>query len=446
MLHVFCDFDGTITEPDTLCFLTERLGAGPEHYRETGRLLRAGALSLREAVARDVGTIRTPFAEAAALLRAHVTVDAGFTPFARWCAANHVPLTILSGGFEEIVELLLRPTGAPVHDVRANRFRPGTWECRFRDDSPHGHDKAAALRAARAAGRRTVLVGGAVEHLVLRRDPPGHQVHSSRRDEFALLAAAHAAGLRVPRVRWCEEDAAVLGSPFFVMDFVAGETLARRLLRDAEYAPARTALPGQLAAALAGIHALDARAPELAFLPRPPADATPAAAELGRHEQLYRAVTLDPHPALELALRWLAAAPPAPHAEALVHGDFRIGNVSFGPEGLPALLDWELAHVGDPLEDLGWLCVRAWRFGADALPVGGLCQREEFFAAYARTGGMPVDPAAVRWWEVFGNLKWAIICVMQARSFVDGVRSVELASLGRRVAEMELELLELTEA
>src|SRR5205823_3044845 len=308
MLHVFCDFDGTITEPDTLCFLTERLGAGPEHYRETGRLLRAGALSLREAVARDVGTIRTPFAEAAALLRAHVTVDAGFTPFARWCAANHIPLTILSGGFEEIVELLLRPTGAPVHDVRANRFRPGTWECRFRDDSPHGHDKAAALRAARAAGRRPVLVGvetvaiehlrrlaggasreiwafdavlpgGAVERLVLRRDPPGHQVHSSRRDEFALLAAAHTAGLRVPRVRWCEEDAAVLGSPFFVMDFVAGETLARRLLRDAEYAPARAALPGQLAAALAGIHALDARAPELAFLPRPPADAAPAAAE-----------------------------------------------------------------------------------------------------------------------------------------------------------------------
>ena len=288
--------------------------------------------------------------------------------------------------------------------------------------------------------------GGAVEHLVLRRDPPGHQVHSSRRDEFALLAAAHAAGLRVPRVRWCEEDAGVLGSPFFVMDFVAGETLARRLLRDAEYAPARTALPGQLAAALAGIHALDARAPGLAFLPRPPVDATPAAAELERHEQLYRAVTLDPHPALELALRWLAAAPPGPRAETLVHGDFRIGNVIFGPEGLRAVLDWELAHVGDPLEDLGWLCVRSWRFGADDRPVGGLCQREEFFAAYARAGGTPVDPAAVRWWEVFGNLKWAIICVMQARSFVDGARSVELASLGRRVAEMELELLELTEA
>jgi len=159
MLHVFCDFDGTITEPDTLRLLTERLGAGPEHCRETDRLLRAGALSHREALARDLGTIRAPFAEAAALLRAHVTIDPEFAPFARWCAAHAVPLTILSGGFEEIVELLLGPTGAPVHDVRANRFRPGTWECRFRDDSPHGHDKAAALRSARAEGRRTVLVG-----------------------------------------------------------------------------------------------------------------------------------------------------------------------------------------------------------------------------------------------------------------------------------------------
>ena len=291
-----------------------------------------------------------------------------------------------------------------------------------------------------------VLPDGAVERLVLRRDPPGHQVLSSRRDEFVLLAAAHAAGLRVPRVRWCEDDPGVLGSPFFVMDFVPGETLARRLLRDAAYAPARAALPGQLAEALAGIHALDARAPELAFLPRPPVDATPAAAELARHEQLYRTVTLDPHPTLELAFRWLAAAPPAPRATTVVHGDFRVGNVIFGPEGLRAVLDWELAHTGDPLEDLGWLCVRAWRFGADALPVGGLCQRPELFAAYERAGGAPVDPAAVHWWEVFGNLKWAIICVMQARSFVDGVRSVELASLGRRVAEMELELLELTEA
>jgi aminoglycoside phosphotransferase (APT) family kinase protein len=287
---------------------------------------------------------------------------------------------------------------------------------------------------------------GGVERLVLRRDPPSHHVQSSRRDEFRLLGAAHAAGIPVPRVRWCEDDPAILDAPFFVMEFVEGETIARRLLRDAEFATARATLPAQLAAALARIHALDAASPALAFLAAPASGESPAAAELARHEQLYRAITPDPHPALELAFRWLAARLPPVRPLSVVHGDFRIGNVMFGADGLRAVLDWELAHRGDPLEDIGWLCVRSWRFGADDRPVGGLCGRERFFADYERAGGTRVDPSAVRWWEVFGNLKWGIVCIMQARTFLDGgVRSVELASLGRRVAEMELELLELTE-
>jgi aminoglycoside phosphotransferase (APT) family kinase protein len=287
---------------------------------------------------------------------------------------------------------------------------------------------------------------GRAERLVLRRDPPGHHVQNSRAAEFALLGAAAAAGIPVPRVRWCEEDPAVLGSAFFVMDFVEGETLARRLLRDAEYAPARAALPGQLAAALARIHAIDPADPRLAALPRPQEGDAPAAAELQRYEQIFRVISPDPHPALELAFRWLAARLPPSGPLRLVHGDFRVGNVMFGPEGLRAVLDWELAHLGDPLEDLGWLCVRSWRFGADDKPVGGLSAREPFFAAYERASGTPLDASAVRWWEICGNLKWAVMCIMQARTFLDGaVRSVELASLGRRVAEMELELLELTE-
>ena len=289
--------------------------------------------------------------------------------------------------------------------------------------------------------------GGRGERLVLRRDPPGHQIQSSRGEEFRLLRAAAAAGVVVPAVRWCEDDPRVLGSPFFVMDFVPGETLARRLLRDADYARARDALPDQLADALARIHAMDTDAPELAFLPRPLAGEAPAAAELARYEQIFRAISPDPHPALELGFRWLAARLPTPPALTVVHGDFRVGNVIFGPEGLRAVLDWELAHVGDPFDDIGWLCVRSWRFGADRHPVGGLCERERFFAAYERAGGGPVDADAVRWWETFGNLKWAIMCIMQAKTFLDGaVRSVELASLGRRVAEMELELLALMEA
>ena len=286
---------------------------------------------------------------------------------------------------------------------------------------------------------------GRVEHLVLRRDPAGRTIQGSRREEFLILRAAAVAGVPVPKVHFCEDDAAVLGSPFFVMDFVAGETLARRLLRDAEYAPARAALPEQLAEALVRIHGMDLRDPELAFLAAPPEGTSPAAAELARWEGIYRAATPDPHPAIELALRWLAPRVPAPAARRLVHGDFRIGNVIFGPEGLRAVLDWELTRIGDPMEDLGWLCVRAWRFGA-APAVGGLCDRERLFAAYERAGGVRVDPSAVRWWEVLGNFKWATICIMQARSVLDGVvKSLELASLGRRVAEMEIELLALTE-
>ncbi len=284
-----------------------------------------------------------------------------------------------------------------------------------------------------------------VEHLVLRRDPVGRTLQGSRRQEFLILRAAAAAGVPVPAVRFCEDDASVLGSPFFVMEFVAGETLARRLLRDAEYAPARAALPEHLAQALARIHGMDARDPSLAFLPVPPAGTVPAAAELARWEDIYRAATPDPHPAIELALRWLAPRVPAAAEQRIVHGDFRIGNVIFGPEGLRAVIDWELPHIGDSMEDIGWLCVRSWRFGAPA-PVGGLCDRERFFAAYERAGGVRVDPAAVRWWEVLGNFKWATICIMQARSVLDGVvKSLELASLGRRVVEMEVELMALTE-
>ena len=193
-------------------------------------------------------------------------------------------------------------------------------------------------------------------------------IESSRAGEFLLLETAAAAGVAVPRVRWCADESEGLGSAF-VMDFVAGETIARRLLRDAEYAKARDVLPEQLAAALVRIHAMDASA--LGELTRPEAGTTPAAAELARFEGIHRAIAPDPHPAFELALRWLATRLPPSQRQTVVHGDYRVGNVIVGPEGLRAVIDWELTHVGDPMEDVGWLCVRSWRFGAP-LPVGGL--------------------------------------------------------------------------
>jgi aminoglycoside phosphotransferase (APT) family kinase protein len=155
----------------------------------------------------------------------------------------------------------------------------------------------------------------------------------------------------------------------------------------------------------------------------------------------------DPYPVLALVGRWLEQHAPNASRRAVVHGDFRIGNILYDASGLTAVLDWELAHVGDPLEDVGWLCVRAWRFGNDEMPVGGLCSREQFWELYEGESGVVVDPAAALYWELFGNWKWAIICVIQAASFRKGrYPNLELASLGRRVGEVEWELLSLLEA
>lgn len=282
--------------------------------------------------------------------------------------------------------------------------------------------------------------------LVLRRDPSASGIQSLRRDEFVLLRAAEQVGVPVPKVYWVAENADVLGTPFFIMERVEGEAIARRLLRDDEFAEARNVIPEQLGRILARIHSIDPRAQELSFLTAPAVGESPAASELNRYEEIYRAITPDPHPAIELVFRELRTRMPTRKVLAVVHGDYRVGNVICGPEGVRAVLDWELSHLGDPMEDLGWLCVRAWRFGNDDRPVGGMGTREQLFAAYEAAGGPRIDPAHVRYWELFGNLKWAIICIMQAKTHLDGLKnSVELASLGRRISETELELLNLLE-
>jgi len=289
----------------------------------------------------------------------------------------------------------------------------------------------------RAAGCRETLP------LVLRKDPAGRVGDGGDRGaEFRVLRAAHAGGVAVPRVYWACSDAAVLGAPFFVMERVAGETLPRRLLREERYAAARAALPAQLGAQLARIHALDLTQPDLADLARPTAGRSPARSEVERTAQGLRELSVEPHPVLELAERWLLERAPEPPRVTLVHGDYRVGNVVFDETGLRAILDWELMHVGDPIEDLGWLCTRAWRFGSP-LPAGGIGTREQLVEAYERESGTRVDREALRFWEAFGSFKVGLVFVMQSRVYLDGrVRSVELASLGRRTVEAEDALLE----
>jgi len=278
--------------------------------------------------------------------------------------------------------------------------------------------------------------------LVLRKDPPGRVGDGGDRGvELGVLRAAYAGGVPVPRPRWGTSDASVLGSPFFLMDRVAGETLPRRLLRDDAYAKARAGMAAELGAILAKVHALDLDQPDLAALARPPADRSPARAELERVAQSIRDLAVEPHPVLDLAYRWLAARAPEPARVTLVHGDYRVGNAIFDESGVRAILDWELVHVGDPLEDLGWLCTRAWRFGSP-LPAGGVGTREQLVEAYEAASDTKVDREALRFWEAFGSFKVALVFIMQSRVYLDGrVRSVELASLGRRTVEAEDALL-----
>ncbi len=279
------------------------------------------------------------------------------------------------------------------------------------------------------------LPGGERAGLVLRRDPGGQTGDTGREIEYALLRAARAGGVAVPEARFLLEPIDDLGSGF-VMERVEGETIARRILRDDTYAEARPRMTRQCGELAARIHALDP-----ATLPDLP--------ELTAIEQVTQYRDLldgfgEPHPAFELGLRWLADHAPAPAPAALVHGDFRNGNFIVGPEGIRAVLDWELAHLGDPVEDLGWLCVKSWRFGVDDRRVGGFGDTGELLDAYRAAGGGDVDPEQLRYWEVFGNLKWGVICKVQAYTHLQGaVRSVELAAIGRRVPETEWDLLEL---
>jgi aminoglycoside phosphotransferase (APT) family kinase protein len=273
-----------------------------------------------------------------------------------------------------------------------------------------------------------------------RRSLPGS---IARRIEYEVMRVAAARGVPTPAPHWLCRDLLRPGADAYFMPWLAGEAIGRRVTKSPELAAARVALPGQLAGALARIHAIEGG--ELAGVLAPPAGSPAEAAIAAVRAQLDGMP--EPHPALELALRWLASHAPACPAVTLVHGDFRTGNFLVGPEGLAGVLDWEFAHLGDPMEDLGWLCVRDWRFGQLALPVGGLAPRRPFHDAYTRASGRAVDPKAVHWWEVMGNVKWACGSVYQGERYLSGEeRDLELVAIARRACEMEWEALRLIEA
>ena len=304
-------------------------------------------------------------------------------------------------------------------------------------------EEPGVVRLARIPGgasREVYLAESEAGRWVLRRDPPGAESFAPLAVEHQILGAAAAAGVPVPRPIRFEGQGGSFGSAGFLMEHVAGDSVAPRLLRREEYESARRALPEQLGRALARIHAIDPRS--VTDLPMPEGDPAIAACELWESE-IDRVG--EPLPAVEAGLRWLRLNPPPPPSrQALVHGDFRLGNFIVDDDGLAAVIDWELAHAGDPAEDIGWLTIRSWRFGNDDLPVAGIGALEPFLAAYEAAGGVAPAAERLRWWEAMGNVKWAVICARQAHDHLDGRRvSHELASLGRRICEPEWDLLEL---
>jgi aminoglycoside phosphotransferase (APT) family kinase protein len=274
---------------------------------------------------------------------------------------------------------------------------------------------------------------------ILRRAPQGYGAAPARaaglNAEAVLMRRAYEAGVPSPRVLHVLEPKDELGTGF-IMERVEGETIPRKILRDDAFAQARPKLARQLGQVLAIIHREDvAQLPQLRRMT--------AATEIAELERDYRGFDW-PRPVFELALRWLRDHDPGPSEKVtLVHGDFRHGNLIIGPHGIRAVLDWELAHIGDPMEDLGWICVNSWRFGEIDKPVGGFGSREELFAGY-ESAGRCVDPDRVMYWEVMGTLRWGVMCCgMMQRFRVGPEHSVERAMIGRRASETEIDLLRL---
>jgi aminoglycoside phosphotransferase (APT) family kinase protein len=253
---------------------------------------------------------------------------------------------------------------------------------------------------------------------IARRDPTASLLESNNDLEFELYTALQGSGVPVPEPLWIERDGTWLERPFFIMSKLAGLSDARTLVATPEWADMVPAIARQKAEILARIHQFDiARVP---LLDRPPSAHDAATYEIDRWERTMRQDTLEPQPVLEMALSWLKRhVPPPPKQLTLVHADYRTGNFLYDRSGITGILDWEMAHAGDPIEDLGWLMIKSWRWAGDER-VGGVCSRDEFIKMYEAAGGVKVDRDALKFWEVFSNFKFAIIFITGTKSIVQG--------------------------
>jgi aminoglycoside phosphotransferase (APT) family kinase protein len=294
-----------------------------------------------------------------------------------------------------------------------------------------GTEVSEPILLAGGASKEAWSVDAEGQKLLVRRAAVGviHKHTLSLRDEFAVLQAAYEAGVKAPRP--LAYIAELDGREAFVMERLDGETIGRRIVR---MEPVPASLPVQMADELAKIHAIPRAV--VPFLPD---------ARLERMVEELDEVGVA-RPAIELGLWWLRENRPPPREPVVVHGDYRIGNLVVGPSGLRGVLDWEFAHIDEPVRDLAFALVRAWRFGVPEKRLGGIGDAQPYVARYNELTGLDVRGDELDYWEVAGNVGWAIGTLTQMQRHLSGRdRSVELATLGRLGAEVEYEILHLLE-
>ena len=262
------------------------------------------------------------------------------------------------------------------------------------------------------------------------------QLETTLAPEFHTIAALHDTGVPVPPARWLDESGEWLGAPFFVTELVPG-TADTRVLREPEGSAEIRQVTLQLAAAAAALHAVDVGPDRFAHLP-PTTAADASSEQLAHWEELFCRQRLEAHPAMVYGIRWLRQRLPRARRVSVVHGDLRFGNLLYDGDRLTALLDWEMVHLGDPVEDLGWVYRTLWS-PERSLPF------DEFLSAYTDAGGGPVDPEHLRWYQVFAEVKHSVISLTATRSFADGTTtSLRHANRAATLPSFMTRLLELT--
>ena len=279
--------------------------------------------------------------------------------------------------------------------------------------------------------------------LAMRRSPGGVSAptvegNAGLRTEAKLLTSAREAGVPEPEVFFVLEPEDSLGEAF-VMEWLDGETLGARIVRSETLAGIRPRLAYECGQILARIHSVDLEKTGLGqVLDRMSPDAL-----VDQTWDRYKALH-TPQPMIDYAARWLKEHLPKNTRTTLVHNDFRNGNIMFSSQGVVAVLDWELAHIGDPMRDLGWICTNSWRFGRSDLPVGGFGTYEDLFRGYEDASGLKVDAEHVKFWEVFGSFWWAAGCLRMAQHYRSGYdKTVERLAIGRRSSECQVDCVNL---